>query len=154
MASGDVTQIDTNYLNGLKAQIDDLRTQVELQIRGIGTTGTNSGTTNYIPSVDNLKLLAGTSSFDAGTMIANALKTMGGSVHDRLEWLDRTLTDMSSEITTTISKFSGTESLNNDAVDQLVTDFQHTISDMGNPGSTPNPNVPNPNVPNPNTPTH
>jgi hypothetical protein len=147
MAMGDVTQIDANYLNGLKAQIDDLRTQVELQIRGLGTTGTNSGTTNYIPSVDNLTLLAGTSSFDAGKMIATALKTTGGSVHDRLVWLDKTLGDMSDEITATVKKFSGIESLNNDAVDQLVTEFQHTISDMGNPGNTPNPNVPNPNTP-------
>jgi hypothetical protein len=151
MASDNVTQIDATYLNGLKAEIDDLRTQVELQIKGLGTTGVTPDTTNYIPSVDNLTLLAGTTSFDAGTMISNALKTMGSSVHDRLVWLNQTLTDMSSEITTTISKFSGTESLNNDTVDQLTTDFQHTITDMGNPANTPNPNVPNPNVPNPNT---
>ncbi len=138
---GDVTQIDTPYLTTLKNKIDELKTQVELQIRGMGTTGTNSNTTNYIPSVDNLRLLPGTSSFDAGTQVANALKTLGGSVHDRLTWLDKTLGDMSDEITATIKKFNDTESLNNDSVDQLVTDFRNTIADMGNPGNTPNLNV-------------
>jgi hypothetical protein len=146
MASSSVTQIDAHYLKGLKTEIDDLITQVELQIRGLGTTDTNSSTTNYIPSVDNLTLLAGTTSFDAGTIISNALKTMGGSVYDRLAWLDQTLTDMSGDIATTINKFSATESFNNEAVDQLMTDFQNTISDMSNPVSTPNPNVPNPNT--------
>ena len=144
---GDVTQIDTNYLTKLKSQIDDLKTEVELQIRGMGPTGTNSSTTNYIYSVDNLKLLPGTSSFDAGTQLQNALKTMGGSVHDRLTWLDKTLGDMSDEITATINKFNGTESINNDSVDQLVTDFRNTIADMGNSGNNPNTNTPNPNTP-------
>jgi hypothetical protein len=146
MASSGVTQIDASYLNGLKAQLQDLQSQVELQVRGLGTTGTNAGTTNYIPSADNLTLLAGTSSFDAGQMIAAALKTMGGSVHDRLVWLDQVLTDMIAEITTTVNKFKGTESLNNEAVDQLTTDFQNTIGGMGNPSRTPNPSVPNPNT--------
>jgi hypothetical protein len=146
MASTGVTQIDASYLNGLKAQLQDLQSQVELQIRGLGAAGTGASTTNYIPSADNLTLQAGTSSFDAGQMIATALKTVGGSVHDRLVWLDQVLTDMVAEITTTVNKFKGTESLNNEAVDQLTTDFQNTIGDMANSGSTANPNVPNPNT--------
>jgi len=144
---GDVTQIDTNYLTTLKSQIDLLKTEVELQIKGVGPVGTNSSTTNYIYSVDNLKLLPGTSSFDAGTQLQNALKTMGGSVHDRLTWLDKTLGDMSDDITATIKKFNDTESINNDSVDQLVTDFRNTIADMSNPGNNPNTNAPNPNTP-------
>ncbi len=143
---GDVTQIDTNYLTTLKNQIDDLKAQVKHQITGMGPIGTSSSTTNFIYSVDNLKLLPGTSSFDAGTQLQNALKTMGTSVHDRLTWLDKTLGDMSDEITATIKKFNDNESLNNDAVDKLVTDFRNTIADMSNPGNNPNTNVPNPST--------
>jgi hypothetical protein len=69
---------------------------------------------------------------------------MGGSVNDQLTWLERVLNDMINEITTTVQSFSGTESLNNDAVSQLITDFQNTISDMSNgPGSTSSNNTPN-----------
>jgi hypothetical protein len=144
----DVTQIDTDYLNQLKTQLEQLDSQVEVQIRGIGPSS-NPATTNYINPVNDLKLLAGPSGFDAGTAIANALKTAGGSVYDQLEWLDKVLKDMISEITTTVNSFNGTESLNNDAVDTLMTDFQNTITDMGNPAGSPS--NPNTTPANPNT---
>jgi hypothetical protein len=136
----DVTQIDTDYLNTLKAQLEQLDSQVEAQIKGIGPSS-DPATTNYINPVNELTLLAGPAGFDAGTAIANALKTAGGSVYDQLEWLDKVLKDMISEITTTVSSFNGTESLNNDAVDTLMTDFQNTINDMSNPPGSSNPNT-------------
>ena len=94
--------------------------------------------------MNNLTLLAGPPGFAAGVAISNALKTVGGSVYSQLQWLDKVLKDMSQEITTTVKSLNGTESLNNDAVDKLVNDFQHTITDMNNPpgGSPSNPNTP------------
>ncbi len=146
MADGNVTQIDTDYLNKLKAQLEELQSQVETQIRGIGPSGSPE-TTNYINPVNNLTLIAGPPGFNAGVAISNALKTTGGSVYSQLQWLDKVLKDMSEEITTTVNALNGTESLNNDAVDKLMSDFQNTINDMN---GSPNPNTPA----NPNTPTH
>ena len=76
---------------------------------------------------------------------------MGGSVNEQLTWLQKVLTDMINEITTTVNSFSGTESLNNEAVSQLLTDFGNTINDMNNPpggSGSGNPNTPssNPNT--------
>jgi hypothetical protein len=147
MADGNVTQIDTDYLNQLKAQLEEIDSQVEAQLRGIGPSS-NPATTNYINPVNDLNLLAGPAGF-AGTALANALKSAGNSVYDQLQWLDKVLKEMSDEITSTISTLNGTESLNNDAVDTLITDFQNTINDMNNPGgSSTNPNTPpaNPNT--------
>ena len=146
MADGNVTQIDTDYLNKLKAQLEELQSQVEAQIRGIGPSGSPE-TTNYINPVNNLTLIAGPPGFNAGVAISNALKTTGGSVYNQLQWLDKVLKDMSEEITTTVKALNGTESLNNDAVDKLMSDFQNTINDMN---GSPNPNTPG----NPNTPSH
>jgi hypothetical protein len=125
-----VTQIDTNYLNTLKGQLAEVEGKVEAQLRGIGPSS-YPATTNYINPVNDLTLLAGPPGFDAGAAIANALKTAGGSVHDQLEWLDKVLKDMIIEITNTINSFHGTESLNNDAVDTLMNEFQNTINDTG-----------------------
>ena len=41
---------------------------------------------------------------------------MGGSIHDQLTWLNKVLTDMISEITTTVNSFGNTESLNTESV--------------------------------------
>jgi hypothetical protein len=134
----------TDYLSQLKTQIDELDSQVEAQLRGVGPSS-NSGTTNYINPVNDLTLLAGPGGFEAGVAISTALKNAGSSVYDQLQWLDNILKEMSQEITTTISTLKGTESLNNEAVDTLVTDFQNTINDMSTPAgsgsSNPNPNT-------------
>ncbi len=143
MAGSGVTQIDTTYLNKLKAQLEGLDNQVEAQIRGIGPSH-DSSTTNYINPVNNLTLLAGPAGFKAGAAISTALKNAGGSVYDQLRWLDKVLKAMIEEITHTVNSLHGTESLNNDAVDTLTSDFQNTISDMGSGAGSPRPN-PNPN---------
>jgi hypothetical protein len=145
----DVTQIDTDYLNTLKTQLEQLESEVKAQIKGIGPSN-DPATTNYINPVNDLTLLAGPSAFDAGTAIANAVKTAGGSVYDQLEWLDKVLNDMIEEITTTVNAFHGTESLNNDAVDTLLSDFPNTINDLNSPANS-SPSNPNTTPANPNT---
>ena len=151
MADGNVTQIDITYLNNLKSQLDQLESQVEVQLRGVGPSSA-PGTTNYINPVNDLTLLAGPPGFNAGVTLSNALKTAGTSVYSQLQWLSKILKDMSLEITTTVNSLQNTESLNNDAVDKLMQDFQNTISDLNNPpggSNSSNPNTPaNPNTPN------
>jgi hypothetical protein len=138
-----VTQIDTTYLDTLKNQLQDLQTQVEQQIKGYGTNpiqdgvGIGPGTLSSIePVTSALKLQAGAASFDAGATLNAALSTMGGTVHDQLEWLHKVLGDMIDEINTTVASLKGTESLNNESVDQLITDFQNTISDINTPAGS------------------
>ena len=149
MAATGVTQINADYLNTLKAQLGELESQVKAQIRGIGPNS-SSETTNYVNPVNDLTLLAGPPGFDAGAAITSALKTAGGSVYDQLEWLDKVLNDMIEEITTTVNSFHGAESLNDDAVNTLMTEFTTTIGDMGSPGTPSSPN-PNTTSANPNT---
>jgi hypothetical protein len=128
--SGSVTQIDADYLNKLKGQLDSILEGVDGQLIGIGASS-SSITTTWIPAVDStLVVLAGSPSFNAGAELNKALGTMGGSVQQQLQWLKNVLTQMISEITTTVNSFTSTESLNNETVDQLMTDFQNTISAM------------------------
>jgi hypothetical protein len=129
MATGAATQIDATYLNGLKGQLQTLLTDVQNQLKGIG----NSPDGWVSPVDQNLKVLPGATSFNAGAALNTALQAMGGSIHDQLTWLQKTLTDMINEITTTVNSFSNTESLNTETVDQLISDFQGTINDFNNP---------------------
>jgi hypothetical protein len=150
--STNVMQIDADYLNNLQAQLQTMLTAVEDQLRGLGTTSSVQ-TTGFLDPVDqNLTVQAGATTFNAGAALNSALKAMGGSVHDQLTWLQRVLNDMINEITTTVQSFSGTESLNNDTVEQLITDFQNTITDMSNPPGGPSSSN-TPNTPSTNTPT-
>jgi hypothetical protein len=133
--SGSVTQIDADYLNGLKVQLDLLLDEVNSQLTGIGASSL-PGTTGLIPVVDsNLIVSAGATSFNAGAALNKALSAMGDSVNQQLHWLQNVLTQMISEITTTVNSFTSTESLNNESVDQLITDFQNTISAVSNTNS-------------------
>jgi hypothetical protein len=145
MATGGVTQIDTTYLNGLKGQLQTALTDVQTQLKGIG-----SSPAGWVNPIDqNFSVLPGPTSFNAGAALNTALKTMGGSIHDQLTWLQKVLTDMINEITTTVNSFSNSESLNTESVNQLITDFQGAINDMNSPPSgngTPAPsNTPPPN---------
>jgi hypothetical protein len=132
MSSGaGVTQIDTSYLDTLQGQLEELQSQVQQQLEGLGTAGASSNTLSFIePVTSSLNVAAGAQPFDAGATLNSKLSAMGGSVNDQLTWLNKVLGDMISEITTTVASFKGTESLNNESVDQLITDFQATISDM------------------------
>jgi hypothetical protein len=135
-----VTQIDTTYLQGLQGQLQTILGEVEDQLRGIGASS-DPNVTGWLGPVDqNLTVQAGPTTFNAGAALIAALKAMGGSVNEQLTWLKKVLNDMINEITTTIQSFSGTESLNNDTVTQLISDFQSTIDDMNSPpGGSPPP---------------
>ena len=143
--NGNVTEIDADYLNGLQDELQTVLTNVKNQLNGIGASS-DPNVSGWLGPVDQtLSVVAGGSSFNAGTVLNTALKNMGGSVHDQLTWLEKVLTDMINEITTTVHSFSGTESLNNDTVEQLMSDFQGTIDDMNAPpgGSSSSTNTPN-----------
>lgn len=145
MANGGVTQIDATYLNGLKGQLQTALTDVETQLKGIG-----SSPAGWVNPIDqNFSVLPGPTSFNAGAALNAALKAMGGSVNEQLTWLKKVLTDMINEITTTVDSFSNAESINSESVGQLITDFQGVINDMNSPPSgngTPAPsNNPPPN---------
>lgn len=129
MPATGTTQINADYLNGLKGQLQTVLNNVNNQLTGVGTS------TNSVPVDQNLKVLAGASTFNAGTALNTALQKMGGSIHDQLTWLQKVLNDMINEITTTVNSFNGTESLNTETVDSLITDFQNTINDMNSPPS-------------------
>jgi len=151
---GAVTQINADYLKKLQGNLQDLLGQVNDQIQGLGTKGATGSTTSFIPPVtSSLTVAAGASSFNAGAAINKALSAMGGSVSDQLTWLKHVLTDMISEITTTVNSFSGTESLNNESVTQLMNDFQKTINDINSPAGSGSSGTSNPNTSatNPNT---
>jgi hypothetical protein len=138
-----VTQINADYLNALKAELQNVDSEVEQLLNGHGVSN-DPGTTSYINRLDEISLTSGPGDFDAGQRINTAVMQAGGSVYDQLQWLDKVLKDMIEEITNTVNSFHGTESLNNEAVDTMLTDVQNTISDMGNPpgssssGSNPN----------------
>jgi hypothetical protein len=128
-----VTQIDADYLNQLKSQLQTVLDHVNAQLTGIGASS-DPNTTSWIGPVDDtLSVLAGAANFAAGVSLNKALHALGGSLHDQLVWLKKVLTDMIHEITTTVESFSATESLNTETVDQLLSDFQSTIDDLNNP---------------------
>lgn len=132
-AASSVTQIDSTYLNGLKSQLQTIQTDVQSQLTGIGASS-DPNLPGWISAVDeNLTVTAGATSFNAGKALNTALGKMGGSVHDQLTWLNKVLTDMINEITTTVNSFSNSESLNTESVQTLISDFENTIGDLNNP---------------------
>jgi hypothetical protein len=132
MPDGGVTQIDATYLNTLKGQLQTVLGDVNNQLKGVG-----SSPAGWVNPVDqNFSVLDGPDGFNAGAQLNTALKAMGGSVNQQLTWLQKVLTDMINEITNTVNSFSGTESINTESVDQLITDFQSTIKDVNNPPSS------------------
>ena len=136
-ANGPVTQINASYLDGLQSQLQELLDQVNDQLNGLGAKGVSASTTSFIQPVSaSLQVAAGASPFAAGAAFNQALKSMGGSVNDQLTWLKKVLTDMISEITTTVNSFSATESLNDESADQVAADFAHTIADLNSPPSS------------------
>jgi hypothetical protein len=132
-AAGNVTQIDATYLNNLKGQLQAIQTDVQNQLNGIGASS-DPNLTGWISAGDeNLTVSAGATTFNAGKALDTALGKMGGSIHDQLTWLNKVLTDMINEITTTVNSFGNTESLNTESVATLISDFQGVINDFSNP---------------------
>jgi hypothetical protein len=132
MPASGATQINADYLNGLKGQLQTVLDNVNTQLKGVG-----SSPAGWVNPVDqNFSVLDGPNGFNAGAQLNAALKKMGGSVNQQLTWLQKVLTDMINEITNTVNSFKGTESLNTESVNQLLTDFQSTIKDVNNPPSS------------------
>jgi hypothetical protein len=130
-----VVQIDADYLKGIQSRIEAVLTEVNEQLQGVGQfSGMWLNPVNSSFSVE-----AGGSGFDVATALNSALKTMGGTVNERLTWLQKVLQDMDAEITTTINSFSKNESLNKEDISTLMNDFQNTIKDMSNPSGTTTP---------------
>jgi hypothetical protein len=151
--AGNTTQIDSTYLNNLKGQLQGIQTDVQSQLNGVGAA--DPSLSGWISAVDSsLTVTAGAQNFNAGKALNTALGKMGGTIHDQLTWLNKVLTDMISEITTTVNSFGNTESLNTESVSTLIGDFQKTINDMNNPPgssgtSTPSSSNPPPTTNNP-----
>ncbi|SRR5260370_34275452 len=140
-ATGAATQINADYLNGLKGQLQTVLGDVKTQLKGVG-----SSPAGWVNPVDqNFSVLDGPNGFNAGAQLNAALKAMGGSVNQQLTWLQKVLTDMINEITNTVNSFKNAESLNTETVDQLITDFQNTIKDVNNPPSSAGSGSGNPN---------
>ncbi|HEY3907108.1 MAG TPA: hypothetical protein VGM14_24595 [Streptosporangiaceae bacterium] len=146
---GNTTQIDSTYLNNLKGQLQGIQTDVQSQLNGIGAG--DSSLSGWISAVDSsLTVSAGATNFNAGKALNTALGKMGGTIHDQLTWLNKVLTDMIGEITTTVNSFGNTESLNTESVATLIGDFQHTINDMNNPPGSSGTSTPSTTTPPPN----
>jgi hypothetical protein len=127
-----VTQINADYLNTISQIIQDLDDKVKALLAGHGPSN-DPGATTYINPLNQLFLSAGPSGFQAGTAVDTAVGQAGNSVYAQLEWLDKVLKDMIEDINNTVRGFKGTESLNNESVDTLLSNFQNTISDIGTP---------------------
>ena len=136
-SGGGVTQIDTSYLDMISGYLQQVQSGVQQQLTGMGPAGVDANTLNWIePLTQTTKVQAGASSFQAGAELNSALGSMGSSVNLQLGYLNKVLDSMISEIATTKASLQGTESLNNETVQQLITDFQNTIANMGtSPGS-------------------
>jgi hypothetical protein len=140
--STNVTQINKDYLQKLSTQLGYVLTDVKEQLAGgASATDPTTGMDMYAVTKDLAQYVkaggpAGSSgNFPAAQELTTAMDNMGGSVNDQLTWLEKVLTDMISEISTTIQSFSSTESLNTETVQALMNDFSNTITDMNNPPS-------------------
>jgi hypothetical protein len=130
-SSENVTHFSVAYLNKLKARLAEMQGQVTDQMRGQGAS-TDPTTSLWIDPVDSaLTVRAGgagaNATFDAAAALNTALTSMGGSVHDQLAWLRKVLGDMIDEITVTVNSFGTTESVNNEIMDKLISEFKTTI---------------------------
>jgi hypothetical protein len=141
--STNVTQINKDYLNKLSTQLSSVLTDVKEQLAGgASPTDATTGMDMYAVTSDLAQYVkaggpSGSSgSFPAAQELTTAMDSMGGSVNEQLTWLEKVLTDMISEIGTTVDSFGSAESLNTEAVQTLMNDFSNTITDMSNPPSS------------------
>jgi hypothetical protein len=139
-STGPTTEISVPYLKNLQSQLQDMLNGVDQQLAG----GTDNPYSVWLPpAVDGFQIKAGgttgssgSSTFDLATTLTQAISTTWTSITDELTWLKKVLTDMISEISTTITSFGNVENINSETVDQLMQDFQSTITDMNQPAVT------------------
>jgi hypothetical protein len=130
----DDTKIDIGYLTGLRNEVQEMLD--ELTKTTTAHASSDPATTGWIKPVDGtLQVSAG--GFQAATDLNTALKTMGGTVAQQMQWLNKVFTDMISECTQTIQKFKDAETMNGESASQLMQYFNATINDLlAPPGST------------------
>lgn len=122
--TSDVTEVSVDYLRKLNASLTDILHQVNARL--------SAGTTSEPVDV-NLQVSAGSPgdgsglTFDAAAALNQALSTMGGSVHDQLQWLSGVLTAMIGEVNAAITAVGTANHLNDEQVDALITKFENTI---------------------------
>jgi hypothetical protein len=147
-ASSTPTTINSTYLNNLSTSLQDLLDGVNQQLNGQGYIDNGAV---MVPTLNSPQFaVAGgggagpggsggsgsdttSGTFDAANALNTQLQLMGGTVYQELQWLQKVLTEMIDEITTTVSSMKGTDSLNSESVDTLTQDFQSTISDLNTP---------------------
>lgn len=145
---GSVTTIDSNYLNSLvNNTLTPLLGQVDELLNTSGCTlpaGPGGALITVSPITGNITVMAGGvasgsgggTDFDLANNLNTAIQTLGSSVQGELQWLQKVLTDMISEINTTIKQMQDTDNLNAMDAQTLAQDFQNTITDVNNvPGS-------------------
>jgi hypothetical protein len=130
MTQSNILQIDTTFLKGILGEVQQVLSQVTADMSGAGY---QIPATSGITVVNGSLQVSAGASFPAAAELNQALMSMGSSVYAQLQWLQKVLTDMVSETEATIKSMTGTESLNEDSVDQLQQDFYQTIADMQSP---------------------
>jgi hypothetical protein len=128
-ATANVTEVSVTYLRGLSTSLSDILSQVNAQLDG---TGPASPSALLAPVNASLTVGAGgpvgdSQVFNAGAALNTALATMGGSVHDQLNWLSGVLSSMIGEVSAAITAVGKTEYLNDEQADALISEFQSTI---------------------------
>lgn len=129
--TSDVTEVSVDYLRRLNAALTDILQQVNARLSG--GTAPDSQTVLVSPVDTSLQVSAGSPgddsglTFDAAAALNQALSTMGGSVHDQLEWLSGVLSAMIGEVNAAIAAVGNANHLNDEQVDALITEFENTI---------------------------
>lgn len=136
------TKIDKAYLTKVQQALQLLLQEVKDQIAGIGVDNgimipaVGPSINEYFsPGGTAVKGVTGTYSlpFVPAVDLHDQLGSMGNSVSLELKWLEKTLQDTISGITTTINNFGSAEDINEDAVDQMLKAFQAAVNDLSNP---------------------
>lgn len=138
-------KIDKTYLQKVQSALQILLADVQAQIDGIGVdngimipaVGPNLNE-YFSPGGTAVKGVTGTYSlpFVPAVDLHDQLGTMGKSVGAELKWLKKVLQDTISGITTTINHFTNIDDINQDAVNQMMQDFQRAVADLNNPPSS------------------
>lgn len=138
-------KVDKAYLQKVQGALEILLQEVKDQVSGIGmdsgvlipAVGPNINE-YFSPGGTAAKGVTGTYSlpFVPAVDLYNQLGSMGKSVGAELQWLEKVLQDTIAGITTTINHFGSAEDINQDAVNQMLQDFQKAVADLNNPPSS------------------
>lgn len=137
--------IDPAYLKKVQQALEGLLQEVKDQLNGIGQDqgimipAVGPSLNQYFsPGGTAIKGVTGTYSlpFVPAVDLHDQLGTMGSSVSAELKWLEKTLGDTISGITTTLNNFGTAENINEESVNQMLQYFQTVVADLNNPPSS------------------